>query len=770
MALQAAKGSSRKPKEQMADELVAALPACSLEQATTHSLAEPADCASHCATCVRCNMTTSLLRLQRSFDERGIELLADCATDCWLNRQLDILNNILCNVIMSLERRTPGTLSLLTLTSLKSSEMNVDANQALALLLVLLQLHGCIEELDFEDRHAMGPDVLTVLPAGISKSWRLKRLNLRISTPLPAGLGQWLRFQTVRCFSLSNVVISAQEAEEWSLFVDSCPSLQKVVLSLNYLDETSSCAVLTGLSRASKLTELTIKNNRLGVKGLQTLSRALKERSILTSLTLWNCDLSAKHMEPLADVVAEGCTINTLDLSCNFRIGDEGIKCLSKCLHKNRTLKKLCLTNVGLSSDMGCGSLGALLAANTTIECLNLSENHINDIGIACIAAGLESNATLKTLILESVRAGADSVVVLADIVLAKSGRLGVRLGKVKVAGADSIRLALKLKNNRAREHLEVFWDSNSVVDLVDVLNRCTHVDELTLPDITFERGATGSPNCFSTLFEGLCASDNVRALTVTNADSVGSEEAFSKYLSRTRTLEKLRFLYGAIVRTDDHIMAGLVDNLSLREVHFGDTLFTSSSALAEVLHRNSTLEVIKFYHFEVEELGMTKLIINLKSNTSLVRFETNPGCIPPKFYFRFHDLLRRNWDLLVCAVAFVLYGVQDRASAEAFEGKRHSAELQAKVASLGMVSKEEAGWMIRRAEFRRRSEFFLLAGVVRKDLRCLPTASGQPQLENLGEVLCEIASYLSISDVRGGLTPLRWTVPASRCRQWLRR
>ncbi|XP_029832638.3 uncharacterized protein LOC8039865 [Ixodes scapularis] len=770
MALQAAKGSSRKPKEQMADELVAALPACSLEQTATHSLAEPADCASHCATCVRCNMTTSLLRLQRSFDERGIELLADCTTDCWLNRQLDILNNILCNVIMSLERRTPGTLSLLTLTSLKSSEMNVDANQALALLLVLLQLHGCIEELDFEDRHAMGPDVLTVLPAGISKSWRLKCLNLRISTPLPAGLGQWLRFQTVRCFGLSNVVISAQEAEEWSLFVDSCPSLQRVVLSLNYLDEMSSCAVLTGLSRASKLTELTIKNNRLGVKGLQTLSRALKERSILTSLTLWNCDLSAKHMEPLADVVAEGCTINTLDLSCNFRIGDEGIKCLSECLHKNRTLKRLCLTNVGLSSDIGCGSLGALLAANTTIECLNLSENHINDIGIACMAAGLESNATLKTLILESVRAGADSVVVLADVVLAKSGRLRVRLGKVKVAGADSIRLALKLKNNRAREHLEVFWDSNSVANLVDMLNRCTHMDELTLPDITFERGATGSPNCFSTLFEGLCASDNVRALTVTNADSVGSEEAFSKYLSRTRTLEKLRFLYGAIVRTDNHIMAGLVDNLSLREVHFGDSLFASSSALAEVLHRNSTLEVIKFYHFEVEELGMTKLIINLKSNTSLVRFETNPGCIPPKFYFRFHDLLRRNWDLLVCAVAFVLYGVQDRASAEAFEGKRHSAELQAKVASLGMVSKEEAGWMIRRAEFRRRSEFFLLAGVVRKDLRCLPTASGQPQLENLGEVLCEIASYLSISDVRGGLTPLRWTVPASRCRQWLRR
>ncbi|KAG0445753.1 hypothetical protein HPB47_018861 [Ixodes persulcatus] len=400
---------------------------------------------------------------------------------------------------------------------------------------------------------------------------------------------------------------------------------------------------------------------------------------------------------------------------------------------------------------MGCGSLGALLAANTAIEFLNLSENHINDIGIACIAAGLESNATLKTLILKSIKAGADSVAVLADIVLAKSGGLRVRLGRVKVAGADSISLALKLKNNRAREHLEVFWDSDSIVDLVDVLNRCTHMDELTLPNIAFERGAAGSPNCFSTFFEGLSASDNVRALTVTNADSVGSEEAFSKYLSRTRTLEKLRFLYGAIVRTDDHIMAGLADNLSLREVHFGNTLFACSSALAEVLRRNSTLEVIKFCHFEVEELGMTKLIINLKANTSLVRFETNPGSIPQKFYFRFHDLLRRNWDLLVRAVAFVLYGAQDRASAEAFEGKRHSAELRAKVASLGMVSKEEAGWMMRRAEFRRRSEFFLLAGVVRKDLRCLPTASGQPQLENLGEVLCDVASYLSISDVRKG-------------------
>ncbi|CAN8001307.1 unnamed protein product [Ixodes hexagonus] len=458
-----------------------------------------------------------------------------------------------------------------------------------------------------------------------------------------------------------------------------------------------------------------------------------------------------------------GCAIVKLDLSCNFRIGDESIKCLSECLCKNQTLEELCLVGVGLSSGVGCASLGALLAVNTSITWLSLSENCIGDEGADSIAAGVRNNTALKVLVLESANVGADGVGVLADAVLTRSGVLTVKLGKVRLAGTESRRLALKLKNTKAREHVEVFWDSSSVADFVGVLKRCARMDELTVPDIGDEFSAEGGPNCFSILFKGLAATDNVRVLTITNANSIGDGEIFSQYLATAKTLEKLRFTYGSFSRSNDCFMAGLAENSSLRGIHFGDTAVASSSALAEALLQNSTLEALKFYNFEVEELGMNRLIRCLKDNLNLVRFETGSGRIQPRFSFRLHELLKRNWNLLMCAVAFVLNGARDRASAEAFEGKRCSVELLAQLALLGMVSTEEARKMVRMAELRRRREFFSLAGVVRRDLRCLPAPCDKPQLDSLGNILHKIVSYLSVSDVWDDLVPFDWTIPVRR-------
>ncbi|KAH8087627.1 hypothetical protein JL720_6942 [Aureococcus anophagefferens] len=67
---------------------------------------------------------------------------------------------------------------------------------------------------------------------------------------------------------------------------------------------------------------------------------------------------------------------------------------------------------------MGLKKFAAGLAANTSIEVLDLSNNEISDYGAEKLAAALETNRTVKTLILSRNQIG---------IIAARSARRSVR-------------------------------------------------------------------------------------------------------------------------------------------------------------------------------------------------------------------------------------------------------------------------------------------------------------------------------------------------------
>src|SRR3990172_1066950 len=77
--------------------------------------------------------------------------------------------------------------------------------------------------------------------------------------------------------------------------------------------------------------------------------------------------------------------------------GDAGAIAIASELETNNTLKTLILIRNGVGN-AGAIALAKALEINTTLERLYLSYNHIHDAGFFALARALKTNTTLRTL------------------------------------------------------------------------------------------------------------------------------------------------------------------------------------------------------------------------------------------------------------------------------------------------------------------------------------------------------------------------------------
>ena len=114
------------------------------------------------------------------------------------------------------------------------------------------------------------------------------------------------------------------------------------------------------------------------------------------SLYIWHTSLDSKCVSILSETLKTNKTIKTLVLQSSSLTG--GIKQVSDSLCNNETLEELWLWNVTGITDEDMTHLSTMLATNTTLKVLDLSNCNITDNGVRYICEGLTKNQTLTTL------------------------------------------------------------------------------------------------------------------------------------------------------------------------------------------------------------------------------------------------------------------------------------------------------------------------------------------------------------------------------------
>ena len=113
-------------------------------------------------------------------------------------------------------------------------------------------------------------------------------------------------------------------------------------------------------------------------------------------LDIWDTSLDSKCVSILSEILKTNKTIKTLQLVSSSLTG--GIKQVSDSLCNNETLEKLVLYYVTGITDEDMTHLSTILATNTTLKVLWLTNCNITDNGVRYICEGLTKNQTLTTL------------------------------------------------------------------------------------------------------------------------------------------------------------------------------------------------------------------------------------------------------------------------------------------------------------------------------------------------------------------------------------
>lgn len=158
----------------------------------------------------------------------------------------------------------------------------------------------------------------------------------------------------------------------------------------------------------SSLQELILSNNTIGINvscGFIAMTNALKVNSSLKKLDLNVNSIDSEHITYICDALIppSNCTLEHLNFNMN-KIGLEGIKCLSKMLKSNATLKYLNISNnrengqiINLPNShiQHAKYLGEALEHNSTLDILHMHSNKIGDKGLKYLVNSLKKNKSL---------------------------------------------------------------------------------------------------------------------------------------------------------------------------------------------------------------------------------------------------------------------------------------------------------------------------------------------------------------------------------------
>jgi Ran GTPase-activating protein (RanGAP) involved in mRNA processing and transport len=194
----------------------------------------------------------------------------------------------------------------------------------------------------------------------------------------------------------------------------------------------------------------------------------------------------------IASVLAHQTTVKQLYLTDN-EIGDAGLAAIAASLGGNGTVQRLGLdcNDVG---DAGAAAVASALRSNTTVQQLDLIKNRISDIGAGAIASALEVNSALTEVNLRENSIGDTGASALAMALKRNSSlrRLSLDCNDIGDVGAQAIGSALAI--NTTIQHVDLI--SNKIGDtgaeaIASALERHSAIREVYLREnLIGDRGA----------------------------------------------------------------------------------------------------------------------------------------------------------------------------------------------------------------------------------------------------------------------------------------
>ena len=174
------------------------------------------------------------------------------------------------------------------------------------------------------------------------------------------------------CGYRKNIPQTRGSLKEWGNFC----SLKSLSLKDNKISIRGTTSILKALKSNMYLSDLNLSGNFVHSTAMQHLADSLLTNRSLKLLRLDNCHVTDSGCKSLTRALKTNLDLNFLSLDCNC-ITDEGVESISEALKLNRGLRELSL-NFCKVSEVGLDMLVSSVRFNSKLRCIRLCFNNIN--------------------------------------------------------------------------------------------------------------------------------------------------------------------------------------------------------------------------------------------------------------------------------------------------------------------------------------------------------------------------------------------------------
>ncbi|KAH9367031.1 hypothetical protein HPB48_022816 [Haemaphysalis longicornis] len=686
---------------------------------------------------------------------------------CWLCTELTPWNQEMHRLGFELVERRPGKLCLRSVKHRYGGDIDWDwpTNVGKASFLVswLLQYHPCIDELK--------------LGYSVYLGFRMKALPFPISLRPTAGSdcrrtlrGLELQQTASACFE---TIAGASRACFELVDLDAVGGLERLKLTYAYVNPKFAAELAKLLRRnASSIKRFEIKDvmvprqvnhalrylfscEALTVSSFGYGRGSLRSVSSVARLLHSSTELKELSIGPIAsrrqiDAIAKELENNTSLAKFGVQIGAQ--RCSPEpvftALQRNTTLRELRVTGCRINGECG-QSLALLVRKNTGLRLLFIGDAEVSELCLVQLAAALKVNTTLETLHLMSEMLPLNGIAELCKALCINKTLKELRFTDFECPQEFRATLARQLAQDECYNRLHLTWTEADLPGVTAALTSpLAVIEEFRLPYIC-RFSTTG----LRPLFDALASSKCVRILAVCIKEDPGEKgRALCEMLKVNRSI---KFLFLAIdhdgYKFVEDVSHALTVNASITKIvlsigHIRNS--RTATALSYILVRNKTaakffLHSPKTVYSEfVEEVSWA-----LQQNKTIVKFGSARNCFDEEESFPFFEAVRRNRGALNRAVDFVVSPSLDRQCVEGFELFSGRPCLLKHLKKVTGKTEPEAKLAVAAAEYYRRDNYLLIAGIVRHSVTCHPAEATQVDALNK-DCWQAIARHLKVTDV----------------------
>ena len=177
---------------------------------------------------------------------------------------------------------------------------------------------------------------------------------------------------------------------------------------------------------------------------------------IVWRLGIWNTPLNDSSVLALSEIFITNKTLKRLFLESSPFSGVDAIKQLSNVLATNTTLETLEISNVNIT-DEDTSHLLEMLRNNETLKELDLTDCNITDSGIQNISEGLKRNQTMTTLnVSNNQMITSDSTSALFELINTTKSLTQLSINNTSLKDKDIKRICYPLTTNNTIKKLEL--------------------------------------------------------------------------------------------------------------------------------------------------------------------------------------------------------------------------------------------------------------------------------------------------------------------------